>query len=218
MLGETANTNPEAELFKIGEYYFKNGRADQALYAFKKYLEYYPNTQFSQMSMQRIRDIQSGNFTAAPEEPISISAPSAATADVDFGNDQTDGADAFSAPLQDEGPSDMVDFDFDDKPAQSSGGFTDLGNEIDSFLQDDGGGMDSFAEPSLAPKMNNGRSMISSGNFADALEIFSAIRSDAAPGSMEERELWEEASFQVAVCHYNLGKLKESLTELRRFS
>ncbi|HEY1405902.1 MAG TPA: cyclic nucleotide-binding domain-containing protein, partial [Spirochaetota bacterium] len=54
VLGETSVLNPEAELFKIGEYYFRNAKADQALYAYKKYLEYYPNTQFSTMCMQRV--------------------------------------------------------------------------------------------------------------------------------------------------------------------
>ena len=66
VLGETNTVNPAAELFKIAEYYYQNSRPEQALYAYKKYLEYYPNTQFSQPSMQRIKDIQSGNFMAAP--------------------------------------------------------------------------------------------------------------------------------------------------------
>ena len=34
--------NPESGLYKIGEYYLKNKRYGQALYAFKRYLVYYP--------------------------------------------------------------------------------------------------------------------------------------------------------------------------------
>ncbi|HET6452343.1 MAG TPA: cyclic nucleotide-binding domain-containing protein [Spirochaetia bacterium] len=35
-------TNPETGLYQIGEYYLKNKRFGQALYAFKRYLVYYP--------------------------------------------------------------------------------------------------------------------------------------------------------------------------------
>ena len=34
--------NPETGLYKIGEYYLKNKRYGQALYAYKRYLVYYP--------------------------------------------------------------------------------------------------------------------------------------------------------------------------------
>ena len=83
VLGETSAVNPEAELFKIAEYYFKNASAEPALYAYKKYLEYYPSTQYSSICMQRISDIQSGNFAAAAiaadatpvPSPVGSSAP-----------------------------------------------------------------------------------------------------------------------------------------------
>jgi CRP-like cAMP-binding protein len=39
--------NPETGLFKIGEYYLKNKRFAQALYAFKRYLVYYPSGAFA---------------------------------------------------------------------------------------------------------------------------------------------------------------------------
>jgi TolA-binding protein len=39
--------NPETGLYKIGEYYLKNKRYGQALYAFKRYLVYYPTGLYS---------------------------------------------------------------------------------------------------------------------------------------------------------------------------
>jgi TolA-binding protein len=39
--------NPETGLYKIGEYYLKNKRFGQALYAFKRYLVYYPSGAFA---------------------------------------------------------------------------------------------------------------------------------------------------------------------------
>jgi TolA-binding protein len=39
--------NPETGLYKIGEYYLKNKRPGQALYAFKRYLVYYPTGSYA---------------------------------------------------------------------------------------------------------------------------------------------------------------------------
>jgi TolA-binding protein len=39
--------NPESGLYRIGEYYLKNKRFGQALYAFKRYLVYYPTGAFA---------------------------------------------------------------------------------------------------------------------------------------------------------------------------
>jgi TolA-binding protein len=39
--------NPETGLYKIGEYYLKNKRYGQALYAFKRYLVYYPTGSYA---------------------------------------------------------------------------------------------------------------------------------------------------------------------------
>ena len=43
VLGESEIVNPDAELFKIGEYYYKAGVFEHAQYAFKRYMEYYPD-------------------------------------------------------------------------------------------------------------------------------------------------------------------------------
>src|SRR6056297_1685784 len=50
VLGESNTVNPEMELFKIGEYYYRVGRFQQALYAYKRYMEYYPDTKYSDVA------------------------------------------------------------------------------------------------------------------------------------------------------------------------
>ena len=88
-MGPSDIVNPAAELYKIGEYYYKAGIAAQALYAFKKYLECYPGDEFANEATSRIEAIKSGNFNKPPAgEPAAaaaIAAVSAANAAQDSG-------------------------------------------------------------------------------------------------------------------------------------
>jgi CRP-like cAMP-binding protein/TolA-binding protein len=206
VLGETSVQNPAAELFKIAEYYFRNARADQALYAYKKYLEYYPNTQFSQMCMQRVKDIQSGNFSTVPmEDPIGM--PPAQQASFDAG-DSSFGA-SMDAPS--DGPSDMVDFEFDD--ASPSGGLT---SEMDDFLA---GGDSSFgsSSPSVSSRVDSAKRLMQSSRYDEAMAEFNSIKNDSEPSDPFEHESWEEAHFQIGACYYAMGSLKEAMTEISNF-
>lgn len=219
VLGESNSVNPAAELFKIGEYYYQNGRPEQALYAYKKYLEYYPGTPFAQSSMQRIKDIQSGNFTAAPVDTApapSFSPVSAESSDDDLftgpsGDTMGDFGGGLATPAADE-PSDMVDFDFDD----SSSGHSELTSEMDDFLSGDGMSL-SGAGPSFSDKMNDAKSLASSGDFQGALAAFKELIDDACPSDPDEKEMWEEAHFQVGASYYGLGQLKEAMNEFSLF-
>ncbi|MDY6968196.1 MAG: cyclic nucleotide-binding domain-containing protein, partial [Spirochaetota bacterium] len=60
VLGETDTINPAIELFKIGEYYYKIQKFQQALYAYKRYMEHFPDTKFSSVAMDRIKAIETG--------------------------------------------------------------------------------------------------------------------------------------------------------------
>ena len=84
---------PATELFNIGEYYFKQGKAEQAKYVYNKYLFYYPNGEFAETCKSRLKAIESGEFRieqppqpqieeTKPEEEI-ISAPSVETEQVE---------------------------------------------------------------------------------------------------------------------------------------
>jgi tetratricopeptide (TPR) repeat protein len=214
ILGETSVLNPEAELFKIGEYYFRNGRADQAIYAYKKYLEYYPNTQFSSMCMQRVKDIQSGNFSSIPDPDLGISEPVASPAESSISES------VFESTGGNDGPSDMVDFDFDDGSSSRAGMHTELSSEMDNFLSSgsDFGLSSSPPPPEPASQLvEEGKALQQKGDHQNALDKFTLVTGDASPFDPHERESWEEAHVQVGVSLYNLGKLKEALNELTVF-
>jgi tetratricopeptide (TPR) repeat protein len=209
VLGETSVQNPSAELFKIGEYYFRNGKPDQAMYAYKKYLEYYPNTQFSQMCMERIKDIQSGNFSAAGDDSFLAAAPSSAPVSPSNIDNMMSTFDA--APS--DGPSDMVDFDFDDGSSSSAAGG--LSGEMDSFLA--GGSPFGSEEPSVSSKVDDAKRLMQESKYSEALASFSEIKNMSEPADPFEHESWEEAYFQIGACHYAMGALKESMTEISSF-
>ncbi len=60
---------PATELFYIGEYYFKKGKAEQAKYVYKKYIEHYPDGEFVAKSKERLDAIERGDFAYAQEPP-----------------------------------------------------------------------------------------------------------------------------------------------------
>jgi TolA-binding protein len=63
--------NPEAGLFKIGEYYLKMKRYAQALYAFRRYLTYYPSGTFSQQALLNIEAAERYAKTQGSTAPTS---------------------------------------------------------------------------------------------------------------------------------------------------
>jgi len=58
LIGSEEQVKPEQGLFKIGEYYLKNKRYYQALYAFKRYLTYYPSGRYSAEVTQRMNQAE----------------------------------------------------------------------------------------------------------------------------------------------------------------
>jgi TolA-binding protein len=58
LIGSEEQVKPEQGLFKIGEYYLKNKRYSQALYAFKRYLTYYPSGRYSAEVTQRMNQAE----------------------------------------------------------------------------------------------------------------------------------------------------------------
>lgn len=219
VLGETSVANPEAELFKIGEYYFRNAKADQALYAYKKYLEYYPNTKFSAMCMQRVKDIQSGNFSSIPEPDYTPPPSPAEPASMPNAS-----VSVFDEPAPSGGPSDMVDFDFDDDsphPAMAAPGMhTELSSEMDSFLHGDDGlaSVESLSPgKSISAVLDEGKNAQSEGDYTRAVQVFTDIAEGPAPSDTLELEAWEEAHVQKGNALFQSGKLKEALTELTMF-
>jgi TolA-binding protein len=165
--------------------------------------------------MQRVRDIQSGNFSSIPDpeftQPETPAAAPIHSAEVSV----------FDSPAPD-APSDMVDFDFDDDASPSRvapGMHTELSSEMDSFLQSDDdfslGG--SNAPKSASALLTEGKDYQQAGKHQEAINSFTMIVNDAAPSDPVESDAWEEAHVQIGISLYNLGKLKESLNDLTIF-
>jgi TolA-binding protein len=70
LLSAGESVNPETGLFRIGSYYLKKGRYGQALYAFQRYLTYYPSGQYASEATDNIqaaeKRMQSGGGAPPP--------------------------------------------------------------------------------------------------------------------------------------------------------
>jgi len=218
VLGETDNVNPEVELFRIGEHYFKAGDFNKATYAFKKYMEYYPNTDYSKLAMDRIKTISSGGgYTSSA--PVKASKSDDLT---DFSMDD-DSDDVFSfddkpAPKKEVKP----DFSFDAEPHNSSLA-SELSSEMDDFLSDDStlddfgdfdfdGGTSGKAVPTLKERFDGGLSSFKMDNYKDALEVFQEIINEGAPEKPLDKKIYIDAYFYAGACFFNLKNYKEAMT------
>jgi len=218
VLGETDAVNPEVELFKIGEYYFKAGRNKQALHAFKKYIEYYPDSRNSGAAKQRIKALQSGQ-----------------SGDDDF---MSDDSDDFSSSSYDAGSADMTDFSLDDEPGGSNfddlvddGGSrpqrSPLSSEMDEFLMEDddaGGASDdlsdfSFDEPGAGGSKQEdineifyeGMRLFSEEQFSEAKTLYEKVLDFKTLKNEGERKTFEKAHFEIGRCYYKMKNYREAL-------
>lgn len=60
LLSTGKQENPETGLFRIGDYYLKHNKLSQSLYAFRRYLTYYPSGQFAAKATENIQRIEAG--------------------------------------------------------------------------------------------------------------------------------------------------------------
>ena len=195
VLGDSDNVNPQLELFRIGEHYFKIGDFTKAIYAFKKYMEYYPDTDYSKVAMERIKTINSGGTS---------SGMSGAPAQ---GGGGSDGFDDFTMDNGD----DVFSFDESsaaDRESAMSSGFSsgdtgaasEFSSEIDDFLSD---GDDDFGDfgldeppqsktPSLQDIFDQAETSLDMNNYSAALELFRDIISRASTSKPNEKKLKQE--------------------------
>ncbi|MDD5067386.1 MAG: tetratricopeptide repeat protein [bacterium] len=73
---------PSTELFYIGEYYVKQGKADQAKYVYEKYLSSYPDGQFADTAKQRLDAVERGDLRVEPVPSLKKEAAAPAGGDV----------------------------------------------------------------------------------------------------------------------------------------
>ncbi|HOT47100.1 MAG TPA: cyclic nucleotide-binding domain-containing protein [Spirochaetota bacterium] len=213
VLGETEIVNPDAELFKIGEYYYKAGVVKHAQYAYKRYMEYYPDGEKAALAMKRIRGIDAGE-PAPPDIGGHDAGPAPAPpkqAEADF---------SFDEPDQSK-DKDMIDFDDstheDEAPSRGGAGSTSLSSEMDDFFADTKApALDDFdvdVTMSDSPRDLNDAADTSfgRGNYPMALELYQKIISLNRTASPEDKKLYEKAHFDAGRCFIEMGKPKEAL-------
>jgi tetratricopeptide (TPR) repeat protein len=219
VLGEGEIVNPDAELFKIGEYYYKAGVVKHAQYAYKRYMEYYPDGQHAALAMKRIRSIDAGE-----PAPSDIGVPDVAPAEASAR--PMKGGDDFSID-EPGGESDMIDFDassHDEEPSQgAANGNLALSDEMDDFLSDknsptmDDFSIDNAVAGNSPQDMNKAAdASFAKGNFTTALELYQKIIALNKGASNEEKKLLEKAHFDAGRCLIEMGKPKEALELLSK--
>ena len=74
---EEQGTDPEQGLYSIGDYYMRNKRYPQALYAFRRYLTYYPSGKYAAEVTQKLGQIENKaqSIGVAEEEAKKPSSP-----------------------------------------------------------------------------------------------------------------------------------------------
>ncbi len=223
ILGQSDTVNPAVELFKIGEYYYKSGNSQQALYSYKRYLEHYPGTKNSEKAMKRIRAIETGE---GEDEMIFDSSmdsePDSPSEDLSGGSDDF-GLDDFSIDDDDSsaGSGSGDDMDMGD---DSFGSFdSDSGGDDDFFLEDDGQSLDDFSfdesgeeqkPQDITELFYEAVSLFSQENYNDALNLYQKILGFKSLKNDSERKIFEKTHFEVGRCHLKLGKPGEVINSL----
>jgi len=217
VLGEGDSINPEVELFKIGEYYFKVEKVDQALHAFKKYLEFYPDSKYASIANERLNRIKSGNVGEG-------------------GGDFSPSFESAPARSVVESSDDLTDFSIDDEAAPSpakasaadTGARSPLAGEMDDFLSDSksddllddfsfdepAGGSAAAASQDINEIFYEAMRLFSAGQYNDAIKLYEKIMNFKSLQNESERKTFEKAHFELGRCQYKLGSHKDALGTL----
>ncbi len=225
ILGETDSINPAEELFKIGEYYYKSGKSQQALYSYKRYLEHYPGTKFSDHAMKRIRAIETGDVDSdlefegsaggKAEEPLDAKVERDGFDLTDFsieddggdsgsgaGNGMDLGDDSFSPPSN--GTEDLDDFLHDDDH-----------KSMDDFSfddsQDDAAGT---SNDDITEIFYEAVSLFSQEKHGEALELYKKIMEMKSLKNDSEKKIFEKTHFEVGRCYLKLKKYNDAVSSL----
>ncbi len=217
ILGEGGVINPETELFNIGEHYYKVGRYKQALYAYKKYMEYYPDTKFSEISMKRIEAINSGDVSSDMQTDMEIE-PTITVEEEDSGETLSDFS--IEEPTGDAASDDLLGSGADE--LESS-----LTTEMDDFLSDESSdNLDDFSFDDSSSGEATESSVDVTSRYYDAVNLFSQGSYDQALSNYKEilnvktlrddseRSFFEKSHFEIGRCYLKLGQYDEAVRSL----
>jgi tetratricopeptide (TPR) repeat protein len=226
VLGETDTMNPDAELFKIGEYYYKAGRFNQAIHAFKKYIEYYPDAKYSGEAGKRINAIESGNTDVMPaSDDITAQEKPEPARPRDEVSDLTDFSIDDDVPPDKSGSSSASD-DFDDMKVDKAP--RSPVSEMDDFLMDKkDDSTDSLDDFNIDEPAAGGNDMdnvneifyeavrlFSEEKYSDALSTYEKVLNTKTLKNEAEKRIFEKAHYEVGRCYIKMGNYKEALTAL----
>jgi CRP-like cAMP-binding protein/TolA-binding protein len=213
VLGESNTVNPEMELFKIGEYYYRVGRFQQALYAYKRYMEYYPNTKYSDVAMKRIREIDSGRAEEnvgsdmamdMQEEPGGQE--SAGDVDMtDFSLDDGGGTSSSDDIFQDSTDDESISTEMDEFLGDS------VDNDLESFSFDDEPAGKTGASGDITEMFYDAMSAFSQGDYESAQNLCESIIEQNNPENDSEKKIYEKAHFEIGRTYYKLKKFKDAI-------
>lgn len=193
VLGETSTINPEEELFKIGEYYYRAGRFNQARYAYNKYLDYYPNAKYSDLATKRIREIDSGqaesNIAPQPVKRKEVETSSEELKDF------------------------TLDEDIDAIPPKES-----VVDEMDDFLGGDDVSGSDFDLEDESPKggdissmFYDAMSLYSQSEYESALQIYKKILNQKSLKNDAENKIFQKAHFEIGRTYFKMGQYNEAI-------
>ena len=209
-LGQVEMTDPAAELFNIAEYYYKTGVYNQALYAYKKYMEHYPDAGNASKALQRINEIGTGNY-----KPEDVEKPQKAQPGIlDDMDDFTLDSDDFWSDDSGKKPDAFSDTSEDKSQAETSfdSEFGDFFADSEDSLPDfDDFSMDDAEEPKAADKFGEASSLFEQKRFGDALNIYQSIVDSG--GFMDDDDM-ARAYLGLGKCKVKLGKNKDALQVL----
>ena len=202
-LGQNEMIDPAAELFNIGEYYYKTGVYNQALYAYKKYMEHYPDAENASKALQRINEIGTGNYkpddVQNPREmrsEISDDESGSTLGDDLWGDDSEKETSTGEAKSLAETP---FDSEFGDFFAES---------EEETLPDFDDFSMDETARASIPDKLREASALFGQKRFDEASNIYQSI---ADSDEFMDDNYIAQAYLGLGRCKVKLGKNKDAL-------
>jgi len=195
VMGESGVLNPDVELFKIGEYYFKNAVYKQSEYAYKKYIEYYPDGDHAKKSMERINSIKNG---IGGDDIVEISAPAVE-------ND-------LMPPEIENSSDDEFDFEMGSEESENSLDDDNSFSDFSEFLDDDSLSdldMEFDFEDNQNSKLKQADELYKSEDFNSAYTKYKEII-DAGTENIAEKD-FAFAELGFANCLQKIGKAKLAL-------
>lgn len=217
VLGETDTINPTVELFKIGEYYFRIGKLQQALYSYKRYMEHFPDTEHSSISMKRIKEIESGDVDLDNQNELIMD-------ETDKEEDREEDLDLTDFTIEEESSFESEIGAVFDPPDKSDSSVS--SNVDDFFSMEESGDIDklTFDEPQLKKAADKGKdiaeiyykavNLLSQENYENALLLFKKILDVKDIKNDSERKIYEKTYLEIGKCYLKLGKYNEALNAL----